>query len=183
MKTIVLPLNCLASANGPLLLIKKGEMFRSRCSWWTRRSRVTSTSRALIFPPPTGRAEKLFVDKPKTDQSCCCFISPDSSCVDMEEEKEVTETRSTKEEMRKKWKKKKKIHFFYWSFFFVKRQPSGLVVGLTTLVRVPCGNSWPSLSSPYFYFLRAPPTEEMEDWFKAAITRATPLGVRFNPER
>ena len=118
MKTIVLPLNCLASANGPLLLIKKGEMFRSRCSWWTRRSRVTSTSRALIFPPPTGRAEKLFVDKPKTDQSCCCFISPDSSCVDMEEEKEVTETRSTKEDMRKKWKKKKRYIFFTGPFFF-----------------------------------------------------------------
>ena len=162
MKTIVLPLNCLASANGPLLLIKKGEMFRSRCSWWTRRSRVTRTSRALIFSPPNGRAEKLFVDKPNGSVLLLFYFAG-------------TGGNRNKANQRRNEKKKK--------ILFVKRQPSGLVVGLTTLVRVPCGNSWPSLSSPYFYFLRAPPTEEMEDWFKAAITRATPLGVRFNPER
>ena len=41
--------------------------------------------------------------------------------------------------------KKKKDNFFFTGpfFFFLKsEQRSGLVLGLTTLVRVPCGNSW-----------------------------------------
>ena len=55
--------------------LKNREMFRSRCSWWTRRSRVTSTSRAVIFPPPTGRAEKLFVDKPNGSVSLLFYFA------------------------------------------------------------------------------------------------------------